>query len=250
MSMHPSAVSDLRIAFSFLTRLGPAFLCAPEDMGRSVRHFTLVGLVLGILVTVPALLMPGGAHATLGALFWVAASVWLTRALHWDGWADLWDAWGSCAEGERFWAILKDSRIGAFGVIGLVTGLGGQLLLSRELLAHGLWPALVWAPALGRAAAALAAGLGTAPPASTLGRLFLAGATPAVVTVQCLLAVVAGSALCGLGTVLVACAVTGGGVFAMVRLSRRAGGMNGDFLGAAVIWGELAALLAAALFIA
>ncbi|GFM37100.1 adenosylcobinamide-GDP ribazoletransferase [Desulfovibrio psychrotolerans] len=243
-------LSDLHVAFGFLTRLGRGCLCAQEDMGRSVRHFTLVGLVLGILVTVPALFIPGGARATLGALFWVGASVWLTRALHWDGWADLWDAWGSCAEGERFWAILKDSHIGAFGVIGLAAGLGGQVLLSRELLASGLWPALVWAPALGRAAAALAAGLGTAPPASTLGRLFLAGATPAVVTVQCLLAVLAGFALCGPRTVLVACVVAGAGLFAMVRLSRRAGGMNGDFLGAAVIWGELAAMFAAALFIA
>jgi adenosylcobinamide-GDP ribazoletransferase len=237
-------------AMGFLTRLGPARLFTTEEMASAVRHFTLAGLIVGAIATLPLHLLFGQANAAVQGWLWVALSIWLTRALHWDGWADLWDAWGSCAQGDRFWAIMKDSHIGAFGVIGLVMGLGGQILFAGQLLGSSLWMALLWAPGFGRAAAALIAMLGTPPPTSTLGRLSLIGATGSVVTFQTALALLAGLLLCGAKPVVLACIIATAGLTALLRLSRRQNGLNGDFLGAAIIWGELSAMLGALLSLA
>lgn len=246
MSMHQE-INNFSVAMGFMTRLGPARVFAPEEMAGSLRHFTLVGLIIGCLATIPLHILFGTSHANAQAWIWVALSIWLTRALHWDGWADLWDAWGSCAQGDRFWAIMKDSHIGAFGVIGLVMGLAGQLLFAGELISSPLWTTLIWAPAFGRAAASLIASLGTAPSTSTLGKLFLAGASPGVVVVQTISALIVGIALCGIKPVVFTIIIAGFGVYAFVSLSRKQGGLNGDFLGATVIWGELSALLGATL---
>lgn len=231
----------------FMTRLGPARIFSPEELASTLRHFSFLGLLLGAMITLPLHVFLGNSHGTAQGWLWVALSIWLTRALHWDGWADLWDAWGSCAQDERFWAIMKDSHIGAFGVIGLVMGLGGQTLFAGELLGSSLWPALIWAPAFGRAAAALIAMFGTAPPTSTLGKLFLAGATLPVILVQSAIALAAGILLCGFKPVVLACALVSFGLIALTRLSRKQNGLNGDFLGATVIWGELSAMLGALL---
>lgn len=233
------------VAMGFMTRLGPSRLFSPEEMAYSLRHFTLVGIIIGMLAAVPVHVIFGGTYGAVQAWIWVGLSVWLTRGLHWDGWADLWDAWGSCAQNERFWAIMKDSHIGAFGVIGLVLGISGQILTGSVLLESDAWPAMLWAPAFGRAAAAAIAALGEAPPTSTLGRLFLAGATPRVVAVQALSAIILGIVFCGMQTVVYSLLVLAPGMIAFVRLSRRQGGINGDFLGATIIWGELAAMLGA-----
>ncbi len=243
----PSELNDFTAALGFLTRLGPSRVLSTEEMCRTIRHFATVGLVVGTVATLPLHLVLGARNPAVLAWLWLGLSIWLTRALHWDGWADLWDAWGSCAQGDRFWAIMKDSHIGAFGVIGLVMGLGGQMLLAGELAPTAGWTALLWAPCFGRACAALIAGLGTPPPTSTLGRLSLAGATPGIILAQAVIALTSGLLLCGFQAVLYAVFFAGVGILALVRLSRRQGGLNGDFLGATIIWGELSAMLGAVL---
>ncbi len=237
---HP--LSGFAAAMSFLTRLGPARVFSSKEMAQSLRHFSVAGLIIGALCTLPLHGLLGTRHATVQGWLWVGLSLWLTRGLHWDGWADLWDAWGSATRGERFWLIMKDSHIGAFGAMGLVMGLGGQLLFASELAASSAWTGLLWAPVWGRAASALLAALGTAPPSSSLGRLFLPGATPVVVATQLAVAGAAGWLLVGLPALGTSACILLPGLVALVRLSRQQGGMNGDFLGAMIIWGELAAL--------
>ena len=53
-----------------------------------------------------------------------AASVVLTGAFHEDGWADTCDALGGAVSRERALVIMKDSRIGSYGAVGLVLMLG------------------------------------------------------------------------------------------------------------------------------
>ena len=54
----------------------------------------------------------------------LAASVWITGAFHEDGWADTCDALGGHVSRERALEIMKDSRIGTYGAVGLVLMLG------------------------------------------------------------------------------------------------------------------------------
>ena len=79
--------------------------------------------------------------AALAAWLWMALEAWSTRGLHWDGLADLGDASGSGAQGERFWAILRDSRLGAFGALHLLLAFGGMWLTVCWHIKAGQW---VW----------------------------------------------------------------------------------------------------------
>ena len=56
----------------------------------------------------------------VAAILAVSARILLTGALHEDGWADFCDAFGSRNSRERTLAIMKDSHIGTYGVLGLV----------------------------------------------------------------------------------------------------------------------------------
>lgn len=231
-------------ALGFMTRLGSSRICSNEEIASTMRQFYAVGLTLGLLLTLPFGLGLFQAYPWIQAWLWVFLSIWLTRALHWDGWADIWDGWGSCAQGERFWEIVKDSRVGAFGSIAMVIGILGQTLLAHELFLQNNWQVLIFAPIAGRVAAVFMGGLGKAPESSSLGRLFLAGATPQIMSYQAILAVITGILLCGIIPTLVTVLLCAGSIYAYLRLARTQGGINGDFLGATVIAGELAAMLA------
>ncbi|WP_167590511.1 adenosylcobinamide-GDP ribazoletransferase [Oceanidesulfovibrio indonesiensis] len=234
-----------------MTRIGPARIVSPEAFAGTLVWFPIVGLVLGLLATFAVFALGGfvdgavdSSRATAGALLYVGLSAWLTRGLHWDGLSDVADAWGSGAQGEKFWQIMKDSRCGAFGVLGLVFFAGGQLLVVRESLQLGAWGALVFAPIAGRVALVCLAWAGRSLSRPGLGQSFLAGATP-FVALSCLLqATVAGFLLMRWEAcvfVLVLSTVVVGG---LVRLGRRNGGVNGDLLGASIVCSETAVFFA------
>jgi adenosylcobinamide-GDP ribazoletransferase len=84
------------------------------------------------------------------------ATVWLTGAFHEDGLADTCDGLGGAVSRERALAIMKDSRIGTYGAIGLVLALGVKAaaltaLVEASPLRAGL--ALAWGHAASRLAA-------------------------------------------------------------------------------------------------
>ncbi len=236
--------TEYMTALSFMTRLGCARMYSNEEIAATMRQFYAVGLTVGALITLPFALGAFSQHPWIQAWLWVFLSIWVTRALHWDGWADIWDGWGSCAQGKRFWQIVKDSSVGAFGAIAMVIGILGQTLLAHELFLLGNWQVLIFAPIAGRVAAVVLGGLGDAPEASKQGRLFLQGATRPTIMIQTALTVITGFFLCGFlptfyTTLLCACLL-----WSYLRLAKVQGGINGDFLGAAVVGGELAAMLA------
>lgn len=152
----------MRIALSFLTRI-PVGRLEAEDylatLGRSAWLFPLAGLVVGLVTW--------AAHATAGLLFGpatralaaVAAGLWVTGMLHLDGLMDTADGLGSHRSRERMLEIMKDSRVGAMGVAVGALSLLLRFALLVELPAGWHGPALLLAPALGRMAIALAAGL-------------------------------------------------------------------------------------------
>ena len=236
-------VSRFLLALGFLTRLARARMAEETEFSLLWPYFPLVGLVLGGVLAVPFALGFLRGHAWVQAWVLVGGSLFLTRGLHWDGWADLWDGWGSGAKGERFWEVLKDSRIGAFGVMGLVMGLLGQMFLFRMALASEACKALVFAFILGRGSAVILAcrTRGLARPG--LGRTFIQGATITSVLVTFGQVLLAGVFLLPLPALTLSLAVAVLGLAGLMALARKKQGVNGDFLGAAIVWGEMAGLL-------
>ena len=231
------------LAVGFLTRLAPARIADEETLGRSIRWFPVVGFCLGIVLAVPFVLGLGDGFPGFQAWFWLGAAMVLTRGLHWDGWVDLCDAWGSGAGGARFWEVLKDSRMGAFGAMGLVMGLAGFLVILPEIFLRREWGLLIWAPVLGRSAAVILAWRVRELARPGLAAIFLSAVTKRRAALVAGLALAVGIACVSWSVLFLAGLVCCAGLFFLSRLARLRGGVNGDFLGVAIVWGELSVLV-------
>ncbi|MCC3381834.1 adenosylcobinamide-GDP ribazoletransferase [Paenibacillus farraposensis] len=119
-------------AFQFLSRLPvkAELDFSPDLLKRSASYYPLVGVVIGFIVwcfaALVSLVLPPLPSAVLTLAVWV----WLTGGLHLDGWMDTADALFSYRSRERMLEIMKDSRVGAMGVIACVL----LLMLKASLL--------------------------------------------------------------------------------------------------------------------
>ncbi len=143
---------QFRIALGFLTILpvGRSLQVTPERLGRSMALFPAAGLLLGLLlVVINSLLSTLIPRAVLDCLLLLIMIV-MTGALHLDGIADLLDGLAGGKDREGILRIMKDSRVGAMGVVGLV-----MLLLLKYLCLFNLpleikSAGLIFMPAAGR----------------------------------------------------------------------------------------------------
>ena len=237
------------IALQFLSSLPVRLpgMPAPQELGRSLLFYPLVGLLFGGILWGLNWLMLGAPlllHAALLLTVWVL----LSGALHLDGLADSADAWlGGFGDRERTLTIMKDPRSGPIAVVTLVLVL---LLKFAALLAlieqqHAL--ALIIVPLLGRSALL---GLFLTTPYVRAGGLgqALADHLPRSAGKQVL-------AVSGLACVLIAglsgffAVVLAVVLFAWLRrvMLRRLGGTTGDTAGALLELLEVAMLVGLAL---
>jgi adenosylcobinamide-GDP ribazoletransferase len=150
------AAYGLVLALQFLTRLPLSVQCpwTPATRRWAVRSYPLVGMLLGGLLAVVAVLLEGVLPAPLLVLMLLTLWVALSGGLHLDGLMDVADALGSNAPLERRWTIMKDPHVGSFGILALIF-----LLLWKAALLYALIDAsaslllLVMVLALGRFAA-------------------------------------------------------------------------------------------------
>jgi adenosylcobinamide-GDP ribazoletransferase len=240
-------VPDFLCALALLTRLGPPRPVERSRIAASVRWYPPVGALVGALCVLPLYAGLAGGHPWVQAWLYVGLNLWITRALHWDGLADLADALGSGAQGPEFRRILRDSRIGAFGALTLCFCLSGSLLLAQAHAGADAFLPLLLAPLVGRSACVLLAATCKAHDAHSLGGTAAAGASPGTA----LFAACAALAPCALAFSPPGFfALAAGLVLLLARLRalcRRQGGVSGDFLGAAVVAAELLTLAAALL---
>lgn len=241
-------VRGLRGALSFLTRI-PMHGELPKDAewDRALALFPLVGLGIGgVMGAVYALSFRAGALVASTAA--LAAGLLLTGAMHEDGLADTADALGGGRDAEGVRAILKDPRLGSFGVAALVTVLLLRVGLVASFGGAG-WYALLLSQSAGRFA-----------PLVLMSRLPYAGSLevskssflPRPSDSARLVGAAVPAFVLGLGVVfhLVSpvAAALGLGAYGLVtwtaltRFRTRLGGYTGDFLGAVEQLAECALL--------
>lgn len=92
----------------------------PEDINKTTRYFTLIGWVVGGVSFAVYCLGVLLFDATVAVVLSIIAGVLITGAFHEDGLADVFDGFGGGWTPVKTLAIMKDSRIGAFGAIALV----------------------------------------------------------------------------------------------------------------------------------
>lgn len=142
------------IALQFLTALPIQLQDRPAeaDVGRSLLHYPLVGLLMGTVLTVMGWGLTA-APSLVGAAIVLTQWVLMTGMLHLDGLADSADAWlGGLGDRDRTLAIMKDPRCGPAAVIALILLLLLKFAALVELMAGEQWLALALIPMLGRSA--------------------------------------------------------------------------------------------------
>ena len=239
--------ADLVTATLFLTRLPlPAIVRAHAGgLARALRAFPLVGALIGLAAAaVYALGLTLGLAPLAAAVVAIGATVALTGALHEDGLADCADGFGGGRDCAAKLAIMRDSRIGTYGVLALMIAVALKAAALADLGAADACAALVAAHAASRAAMPLLMTL--LEPARTDGLAAGLGRPPELVIAQ---AVILGVLLCGLAAgpfagivALSFAALALAGLEALAR--RQIGGYTGDVLGAAQQVTETAILLA------
>ena len=134
----PRLLTELRLllmAIQYFTRVPmPAWVGhSAEHLNGTTRYFPAVGVLVGgigaLVLWSTSLILPG----PLPAILSTAATVFLTGAFHEDGLADTFDGLGGGATRERALEIMKDSRVGTFGVAALVLTLLVKIAASNAL---------------------------------------------------------------------------------------------------------------------
>ncbi len=141
------------VAVQFLTRISvPSFShYDPQWLHQSSRYFPAVGLLIGLLCAGVFWLSSLLFIPLVAAVISTAFGIKLTGAFHEDGLADSCDGLGGGLTRERTLEIMKDSRLGTYGVLGLVSA----LLLKISLLTAMPIPVAIVALIIGHTASRL-----------------------------------------------------------------------------------------------
>jgi adenosylcobinamide-GDP ribazoletransferase len=128
-------VKDFLQALSFLTILPFGRILPSEDkeLARSMAFFPLVGLLIGLLLAIGYYLFSFIIPKSLTLWLTLGLLAFLTRGLHLDGFADTMDGLASGGSKERILEVMRDSRIGAFGVISLILLIGAKYLALDQI---------------------------------------------------------------------------------------------------------------------
>jgi len=237
---------EFRIAAGFLTIFPVAdrLSTEPERLARSMAFFPAVGLLLGMgLVVVNSLLMPLIPRQVVDSLL-VLMMIAVTGALHLDGVADLCDGLAGGKDRESTLRIMKDSRVGAVGVIGLVMVLFLKYLALHSVPVQLKSAALIFMPAAGRwTQVMLATCCSYIRPGGGTGGAFVDNVGGRELLIASLTLVLATLVLLSFKGVVVLLFL-GLGALVLLRYFRsRLGGVTGDVLGAGNEIMEVFALL-------
>lgn len=250
-------IADLARSVAFLSRIPVPdrfFLGQNGSFSRAVRAFPLAGALIALIPALVLYTLSQTGDALVTSLVALSLMVLMTGALHEDGFADAADGLGGGRDREHALSIMKDSRIGSYGVV--------AILLSFSLRAASLAALARLDSSLAAVSMLAVASLSRSvmiwhwsalPPARTNGVAVAIGAPEKVARNLALLS----GGLIGLIfiashlgitiaiSVLLVCAAAGQLFTAFVR--RKLGGHTGDTIGATQQVSEIVALATLAL---
>ena len=245
---------DTRLAAAFLTRfpVRPESADAVRNLAGAGRAFPVIGVMVGLAAGAGLIATSWiGLHPLACALAALAIAAMVTGALHEDGLADVADGFGGGRTRAAKLKIMRDSRIGTYGVMALVfsvglraaalAGLPGPGSAALALMAAAVASRAVLPMVMHRLEPARRDGL-----AVGAGRPTREDAVSAALLGAALVLLFLGPAA-GAATVIAAAAAA---ALMAAQARRQVGGSTGDVLGAVQQVAETAALLAAAALVA
>lgn len=237
-------------AVRFFTRLPvPAWVGhSAEHLNRSARYFPAVGLVVGAIGALVYLAAALAWPKAVAVLLAMAATIHVTGAFHEDGLSDTVDGLGGGWEKGRILEIMKDSRVGSYGVVAIVLALLGKFTLLAEMADAWVPAALVAGHAVSRFASTtlLSAMEYVREDALSKAKPLATRLTPGEMATAAI-CTLAGLALLPPVQALAGCVLAALATLWMARYFRRwLGGYTGDCLGATQQVAEIAFYLGVA----
>ncbi len=108
----------------------------PEYLAKSAKYFSLVGIIVGSIGAVVFYGFSFIFSTEISLLLSMFATIYVTGAFHEDGFADVCDGLGGGWTKEKILLIMKDSRLGTYGTIGLILILAIKFSALREIPAN------------------------------------------------------------------------------------------------------------------
>ncbi|NAS30307.1 adenosylcobinamide-GDP ribazoletransferase [Flavobacteriaceae bacterium R38] len=93
---------------------------SPDYLSKSAKYFSLVGIIVGSIGALVFYVSSFIFSTSIALLLSMTATIYATGAFHEDGFADVCDGLGGGWTKEKILLIMKDSRLGTYGVIGLI----------------------------------------------------------------------------------------------------------------------------------
>ena len=146
-----NGVKRFLIALQFLTIL-PVNIKSEikkEDFGKSLLYFPIIGILIGLLLVITAFLF-GSLPNLVKAVFILIISIIITGGIHLDGFADTCDGFYGTKSKKKMLEIMRDSRVGVMGVIGIVCLLLLKFVLIVNIPQNILWKSLIVMTVFGR----------------------------------------------------------------------------------------------------
>jgi len=237
-------LKDFFTGLQFLTRIRLVEQndWSPDSFGRSVKYFTLIGAIIGLLLAGLNYVLSQFLPSHVLAAVLIIAEIVLTGGLHCDGFMDTADGVFSGRSRERMLEIMKDSRVGANGVVAF-----GLLLLLKYSLIIDMTPTMLFAalitmPVAGRMAMVISIASFSYARPEGMGKAFAQYAGRATLGVTAVVAIAVVAAL-GIRASISAGGAVVAGILAARYLATILGGLTGDTYGAVTELTELAVLL-------
>lgn len=122
MKSYPEQLHLFFNALTYFTRFtSPSWVhYTKETQAKSTKYLPWVGLLIGFYAALIYWLSSFIFTDSIAVILSMLSSIWMTGALHEDGLADCCDGFGGGWDKEQILRIMKDSRVGSYGVIGLV----------------------------------------------------------------------------------------------------------------------------------
>lgn len=216
-----------------------------QHIAKSVCFFSMVGFLIGAFLA-------GVQYAgkflsltnTVSSVLIVAAWLIVTRGLHFDGLTDIADGfWGGNTPEQRL-HIMKDSRIGAFGMAAGTLLIVGKIIFISDIAPKDLVPALLFIPAIARVTPSIISLLAPHSAQEGLGAIFVKNAKVITLVIASLSFLIPSYFILTLTQIF---AISAGALLVSIILVHAAhqkiGGVNGDVFGAAIEITEWLSLL-------
>ena len=240
-------------ALSFLTILPVGASISSEgegkDLARTMAFFPLVGLLIGLLLTLGYTLFSLFLPRSIVLWLTIGLLAFITRGLHLDGFSDTMDGLASGGTKEKILEVMRDSRIGAFGVIGLIFLIVAKYHALDQIPSSSIYHSLILMTVAGRNSMVLVCFRSPyARPEGGLAKPFVENLAGRQLAFSLVSAFGIALLLFGSKGILLFLAVSLFSLAYRLFFIKRLGGVTGDILGAANELAELFSLILLIIF--